>query len=130
MKILTSETPLTSAEAQTQDLCLPLNIIHQGSFSQSQCRWPMITNKCLMYLCGHSTYKMLTYLYVQTTNHYKNFTGHTDNGKCNIRGLEVVAIPREVKVQHIKGIANILVDSVSRLKAVGIYHDINSEDHQ
>ena len=73
---------------------------------------------------------MLTYLYVQTTNHYSRFTGHTDNDKCNIWGLEAAVIPRRVKVQHIKGIANILAESVSRLKAVGIYHDIDSYDYQ
>ena len=28
----------------------------------------------------------------------KNFTGHTDNEKCNTWGLEVTAIPRRVKV--------------------------------
>ena len=60
----------------------------------------------------------------------KNFTGHTDSDKCNIRGLEAAATSRRVKVQNIKGIANILADSVSRLKAVGIYHDIDSNDHQ
>ena len=55
----------------------------------------------------------------------KIFTGHTDNDKCNIWGLEGAAIPRRVKVQHIKGIANILADPISRLKAVGLYHDID-----
>ena len=45
-------------------------------------------------------------------------------------GLEVVAIPRRVKVQHAKEIANILMDSVSRPKGVGIFHDIDSDDHQ
>ena len=58
------------------------------------------------------------------------FTGHTDNYKCNTWGLEEAAIPRRVKVQHIKGIANILADLVSRLKRGGIYHDIDSYDHQ
>ena len=58
------------------------------------------------------------------------FTGHTDNNKCNILGLQAVAIPRTVKVQHIKGIANILADSVSKLKAVGLYHDIDLKGHQ
>ena len=58
------------------------------------------------------------------------FTGHTDNDKCNSWSLEAAAIPRRVKVQHIKGLGNILADSVSRLKAVGIYHDVNPEDHQ
>ena len=38
--------------------------------------------------------------------------------------------PRRVEFQHIKGIANILADSVSKLKAVGIYNDIDSDDHQ
>ena len=37
---------------------------------------------------------------------------------------------RHVKVQHIKGIASVLADSVSRLRAVGFYHDLNSKDHQ
>ena len=45
-------------------------------------------------------------------------------------GLEAAAKHRRVKVQHIKGIANILADSVSRLKAVGLYHDIDWNDHQ
>ena len=45
-------------------------------------------------------------------------------------GLEAAAIHRTVKVQHIKGIANILVGSVSRLKAEGICHDIHSDYHQ
>ena len=60
----------------------------------------------------------------------KIFTGHTENDKCNTWGLEVTAMPRRVKVQYIKGIAKLLADSVSRLKAVGLYHDINSRDHQ
>ena len=60
----------------------------------------------------------------------ENFRGHTDNDKCTIWGLEAVAIPRRVKAQHIIGIANILPDSVPGLKAVGIYHDIDSNDHQ
>ena len=60
----------------------------------------------------------------------KIFTGHTNNDKCKIWGLEAAAIPRRVKVQHIKGISNIIADSVSRLKAVGIYHDIDSDDYQ
>ena len=50
--------------------------------------------------------------------------------KCNTWGLETTAIPRRVKVQHIKGKANVLADSVSRLKAVGLYHDIHLKDHQ
>ena len=60
----------------------------------------------------------------------KLFTGHIDNDKCNTWGLEATVIPRRVKVQHIKRIANVLADSVSRLKAVGLYHDIDFKDHQ
>ena len=45
-------------------------------------------------------------------------------------GLEATSIPRCIKVQHIKGIANILADSVLRLRAVGIYHDLDFKDHQ
>ena len=37
-------------------------------------------------------------------------------------------IPRCVKVQHIKGRANILADSVSG--AVGLYHDLDFKDSQ
>ena len=33
-------------------------------------------------------------------------------------------------MQHIKGIANILADSVSRLKAVGLYHDLDIQNIQ
>ena len=55
----------------------------------------------------------------------KFFTGHTDNDKCNTWGLEAEAIPRRVIAQYIKGIANVLADSVSRLRAVGIYHDLD-----
>ena len=45
-------------------------------------------------------------------------------------GLETTAIHRHVKVEHIKGIANVLVDSVSRLRTIGLYHDLDSKDHQ
>ena len=38
--------------------------------------------------------------------------------------------PKRVKVQHIKGIANILVDSVSRFKAIGLYHDLDFQNSQ
>ena len=59
----------------------------------------------------------------------KIFTGQTDNNKYYTWGLEAAAISRRVKVQHIKGIANILADSVAALKAVGVYHDIDSDDY-
>ena len=45
-------------------------------------------------------------------------------------GLEAAAILRRVKVQHINQIASVLADSVSRLKAVALYHDIDLNDHQ
>ena len=44
--------------------------------------------------------------------------------------MVAASIPRRVEVQYIKGRANVLADLVSRLKAVGLYHDINSNDHQ
>ena len=85
----------------------------------------MSIKKCSFYLQNadllvHSDHKPLL----------KNFPRHTDNDKCNTWGLEVAAFPRRVKVQHIKGIANTLANLVSRLRAVGLYHDIDSEDYQ
>ena len=50
------------------------------------------------------------------------YNSNTNNKKCNTLGLEAMTILRHVKVQHIKGIANILAESVSRLRAVGLYH--------
>ena len=58
------------------------------------------------------------------------FTGYTNNAKYNTWSLEAAAIPRHVNRQHIKGIANVLADSVSRLRAVGLYHDLQSKDYQ
>ena len=58
------------------------------------------------------------------------FTGYTNNEKCNTWGLEATVILRHVKVQHIKGIVNVLADSVSRLRAAGLYHYLNSKDCQ
>ena len=60
----------------------------------------------------------------------KIFMGNTNNEKCNTWGLEATAIPRCVTVQHIKGIASVLADSVSRLRAVGLYHVLSSKDCQ
>ena len=59
----------------------------------------------------------------------KIFTGHTNNDKCNTWGLEAASSPRHFKVQHTTGIANVLVNSVSRLRAVGLYHDLNFKEH-
>ena len=61
---------------------------------------------------------------------FKIFTGHTNNKKHNTWGPEAATIPRCVKVQHIKGIANVPADSVSRFRAVGLHHDLNPKDHQ
>ena len=60
----------------------------------------------------------------------KIFTGSTDNEKCNTWSLEATTIHRCIKLQYIKGIANILADSVSRLKAVGLYHDLDFQKSQ
>ena len=60
----------------------------------------------------------------------KIFVGHTDNDNCSTWGLEATDIPRRVKVQHIKGIANGLADSVPRVRAVGLCHDLDLKDHQ
>ena len=60
----------------------------------------------------------------------KFFTGSMDNEKCNTWDIEVTTIPRHVKLQHIYGIANTSADSVPRLKAVGIYHDLDLQKSQ
>ena len=60
----------------------------------------------------------------------KIFTGNTDNKRCNTWSLEATTIPRCVNIQHIMGIANILADSISRLKAVGLYHDLDLHHNQ
>ena len=59
----------------------------------------------------------------------KIFTGHTGNDNCNTWGLEAAAIPRHVKVWHIRGIANVLADSVSQLRALSLYHDLDFKNH-
>ena len=139
LKILTSKAP-TSIESQTQELSLASSVIHpvayiSGRFSQSQCRWPAITKECysvFMSITKCSFYLQNANLLVCTDDKplLKIFTGHTGSDKCNIWGLEAASIPRRVKVQHIKGIANFLANSVLRLKAVGLFHDIDSNDNQ
>ena len=140
MKILTSKAPLESVESRTLDLWLISNVIHpvayiSSSFSQSHCRLPAITKACFsvfMSIKKCSFYlqntKLLTCL--DHISLLKIFTGHTDNAKCNIWNLEAATISRRVKSPHIKGIANVLADSVFRLKAVCLCHDIDSNDHQ
>ena len=73
---------------------------------------------------------MLTYLFSDQKPLLKIFTGHTNNAKYNTWSLEAAAIPRCVKVLYIKEIANILADSVSRLRVGGLYHDLELNDHQ
>ena len=97
----------------------------------------MACNYKRMFQCIHVSKEMFILLTkCQTTLHSDHkpvltfFIGHTDNDKFNIYGLKAAAIPRIVKVQHIKGIANVFADPVSSLKAVGLYHDISSIDHQ
>ena len=58
----------------------------------------------------------------------KMFTGDTDNEKCNTCSLEATPIPRCIQKQHIKRIANILANSMSRLRAVGLYYDLDLKD--
>ena len=140
LRILTSEDPLRHVEFQTLDLQLESNAIHpvayiSGSFSQSQCRWPIITKESFSVFMSSkkcSSYLQNTDLLVCSDNKplLKILTGHTDNDKCNTWGLEAAANPRRIKVQHIKGIANVLADPVSRLRAVGLYHDLDLKDHQ
>ena len=83
----------------------------------------MSIKKCSFYLQNldllvHSDHKPLL----------KVFIGNTNNEKCNIWGLKATTIPRHVKVQHIKGIGNIIDESVSGLRAVGLYHDPDFKD--
>ena len=140
LRKLTSNDPLESAEFQTQDLQLASNFIHpvayiSSSFSQSQCRWPAITKECFsvfMSIKKCSPYLQNTNLLIYSDHKplLKIFTRHTNNEKCNTWGLEASAIPIHVKIQHIKGIANVLADSVLRLRAVGLYHDLDSMDCQ
>ena len=138
--LLTDLDSLKSVESQTQDLQLKSNIVHpvayiSGSFTESQCRRPAITKACFgvfMPIKMFSSYFKNSDLLVHSDHKplLKIFTGNTNNEKCNTWSLEATTIPRHVKVQHIKGIANILADSVSRLRAVGLYHDLNFNNGQ
>ena len=124
---------------KTLGLQLESNIVHPiayiaGSFRQNQCRWPAITIECcsvFMLIKKISFYLQNADMLVHSGHKplLKIFTGHMDNDKCKTWGLEDTAIPRHVKVQHIKGVAKVLVDCVSRLRAVGLYHDLVFKDH-
>ena len=140
IKLLTGKDPLKSLESKTQDLKLKSNIVHSvayisDSFTESQCRWPSITKGCFgifMSIKKCSFYLQNSDLLVCSDHKpfLKIFTGNTNNEKCNTCGLEATTVPRHVKVLHIKGIAIILADFVSRLRAVGLYHDLNFKDSQ
>ena len=137
LRILTSEDPLKIVESQTQNIWFESNIVHpvayiSGSQSQSQCRWPAITKECSSVFmaikkcsfnlqnAGIQIIKLLLRI----------FTGHTGNDRCSALGLDAAAIPKCVKVQFIKGVVNVLADSVSRLRAGGLYHGLDFYDHQ
>ena len=109
--------------------------LHRNSFNHSQCKWPAITKECFS---GFMSIKKCSF-YLQNadllvcSDHkllLKMFTGHIDNERCNTWGLEATAITRHFKVQHIKGITNVLAHSMSKLRALGLYHNLNSKDHQ
>ena len=140
LKLLTDEDPFTSVELQTQDLKLNSTLVQpvayiSGNFTESQYRWPAITKECFsvfMSIKKCSFYLPNSDLLVHSDHKplLKIFTGNTNNEKCNTWELEVTTIPQFAKVQHIIGIANILADSVSRLKAVGLYHNLSFQNSQ
>ena len=50
LKLLTDKDPLTNVKSETQDLKLNSNLVHpvayiSGSFTESQCIWPIITKE-------------------------------------------------------------------------------------
>ena len=121
LKLLTDNDSLKSVHSQTQDLHLN-SIVHpvayiSGSFTESKCRWPAITKECVSVFISIkkcSFYSQNSNLLVHSDHKplLKSFTGNTNNEKCNTWGLKAATIPRCVKVQYIKGIANILGNSV------------------
>ena len=140
IKLLTDEDPLKSVESQMQDLQLKSSVVHpvayiSGSFTESRCRWPAINKgmfwhfmsikKCSFYLQNSN---LLVHLNHKTI--LKIFTGNTNNEKCNTWDLEAKTIPRCVKVRHIKAVANILADSLSGIRAVGLYHELDFKHGQ
>ena len=134
-QLLTDSDILTSVESQTQDLKCDTNLVDpiayiSGSFTESQCRLPAITKECFgifMSIKKFSFYLWNSDLLVHSDHKplQKIFTGSTDNKNYNTWCSEATTIPRHVKLHFIKGIANILADSVSRHKAVRIYHDLD-----
>ena len=87
----------------------------------------MSIKKCSFYLQNAyllvcSDHKPLLKIFISTCN--------ADNKKGNKWGLAAAANPRCIKVQHIKGVVNILANSVSRLRVVGLNHDFDFKDSQ
>ena len=78
---------------------------------------------------GHFTYGIDLLVWMDHKPLQKIFTGSTNNEKCNTWDLEATTIPRCIKLQNITGIANILADSLSRLKVVGLYHSLDPLSH-
>ena len=138
IKLLTDNDPLKSVHSQTQDLKLN-SVVHpvaytSGSFTESQCRWLTITKECfggfvLIKKCSFYLQNLGLLVHSDHKPLLKIFTGYTNNEQCNTWDLKATTISRCVKVQHIKGIANILADSVSRLRAVGLYDDLDFKDN-
>ena len=108
--MLTDMDPLKSVESQTQVYQLESNIVHlvayiSGSFSESQCRLPAIIKECFTVFVS---IKKCSF-YLQNANLLvcsdhkpllKIFMGHTNNKKCNTRGLEGTAFPRFISTAY------------------------------
>ena len=69
---------------------------------------------------------MLTYLYDQIITATPELLLDTLTMISVTSGaVETTGVPRRVNIQHIKGLANILANSVSRLNVLGIYHNVS-----
>ena len=84
----------------------------------------MSIKTCSFYLGNSDLLVLLDHKQLQ-----KIFTGSTDTEKCKTWDVEDTNI-HICKTAFIKGIANILADSVLRLKAVGLYHDLDFQKSQ
>ena len=112
IKLLTDSNPLEIVHSQTQDLQLNSNIVHpvayiSDSFTESQCRWLVITKECFsvfMSIKKCSFYLQNSDLLVCSDHELllKIFTGNTNNEKCTTWGLKATTIPRHVKVHTLR----------------------------
>ena len=129
---------LTSVQSQTQDLHTKSNEVHpvayiSDSFTDSQCHWPARTKECFgifMSIKKCSFYLQNSDLLVCSDHKplLKILQVILIMKKYNTWGLKAATFPRCVKVQHFRGMANILPDSVSRLRAVSLYHDLKFKE--